>query len=68
MTESSMTEIGTASIYKRDREDLRQWTDMDLVREAWLLDRRIARREGEQIVDEYESGAEWVGRRLSPRP
>ena len=54
-----MTEIGIASIYKRDREDLRQWTDMDLVREAWLLKRKIACREGEQIVDEYEFGAEW---------
>ena len=54
-----MTEIGIASIYKRDREDLRQWTQEDLVREAWLLKRKIARHEGEQIVDDYETGAEW---------
>jgi hypothetical protein len=29
------------------------------LRGAWLLKRKIARHQGEQIVDEYESGAEW---------
>jgi hypothetical protein len=46
-----MTELPEiASIFKRDQqgmalpppEDLRQWTDMDLVREAWCHERGIA--------------------------
>ena len=42
-----------------NERDLRQLSDTELMREAWLLDRKIARRQGEQIVDDYEFGAEW---------
>jgi hypothetical protein len=32
-------------------EALSSPSDLDLMKEAWLLDRKIARRQGEQIVD-----------------